>query len=171
LCPTSVAAQSPPSPLSLAHMLSCTRSLYSGLYTRLYTRLYTGLHTGLYTGLHTRLHTGLHTGLGCPHTKITAEFPRNQAKKSAIRLHRYEFPAGARGKLFESASTLYSNSYPVDPTVKDRPHRAPLRSQPFRCGHFCWLLIDPASPNSSVASERRCVEHGESHFRLEPLVL
>ena len=39
--------------------------------------------------------------------------------------------------------TIINN--PVDPTVPDRPHTAPGRSQSFRWGQFCCLLIDPAA--------------------------
>jgi hypothetical protein len=60
---------------------------------------------------------------------------------------------------------------PVDPTLSDRPHTAHGRSQSFRWGQFCCLLIDPASPHSparSVAWTVRCVEQGESHWTLRP---
>jgi hypothetical protein len=57
--------------------------------------------------------------------------------------------------------------YPVDPTVPDRPHTAHGRSQSFRWGQICCLLIDPARRHSSAAWTVRCVEQGESHW--EPL--
>jgi hypothetical protein len=40
----------------------------------------------------------------------------------------------------------------------------PGRSQSFRWGQFCCLLIDPAAGHSSAPWTGRCVEHGESHW-------
>jgi hypothetical protein len=86
-------------------------------------------------------------------SQAAAQVKGEHAGREACMMHE------ARSIEIESLAEPSGSSDPAyERTVSDRPHTAHGRSQSFRWGQFCCVLIDPASPHSSVAWTVRCVE-------------